>query len=125
MRAMFPLTILLAGLLVTTAPSAQDKQTSKGAAAGAASSSTFPRYDRVLAQLSTSTTARVATTPPSTLATTRAPSTASPLRTLIETAFQTSPWRDQMHLIRFTLRVSGRRRPSERVRGHFARVPGL
>src|SRR6185503_13919446 len=56
MRAMFPLTILLAGLLVTTAPSAQDKQTSKGAAAGAASSSTFPRYDRVLALETTSET---------------------------------------------------------------------
>jgi hypothetical protein len=59
MRAMFPLTILLAGLLVMTAPSAQHKQTSKGAAAqvsAAAGSSTFPRYNRVLALETTSET---------------------------------------------------------------------
>src|SRR5678816_452816 len=52
MHAMFSLRILLAGLVVVTAPpSAQDKQTSRGADAhlkAAAGSSTFPRYDRVL-----------------------------------------------------------------------------
>lgn len=57
MRALFPLTIFLAGLIVVTAlPSAQ---TSKAAAAqfqAAASTSTFPRYDRVLPLETTSET---------------------------------------------------------------------
>jgi hypothetical protein len=60
MHAMFPLTILLAGLVVvTTPPLTQDKQTSKVAAAqfkAAASSSTFPRHDRVLPLETTSET---------------------------------------------------------------------
>jgi len=58
MRAMFPLTTLLAGLLVVIAPP-QNKQSSKGDASQlqtAASSSTLPRYDRVLPIETTSET---------------------------------------------------------------------
>src|SRR4029077_18368737 len=60
MRAMFPLTMLLAGLVLMTAPpSAKDNQATRGAATqfqAAAGSSNVPRYDRVLPLETTSET---------------------------------------------------------------------
>src|SRR6266478_451769 len=60
MRLMFPLTMLVAGLvLVTDSPSAPDTQASNGAVTqfqAVANSQTFPRFDRVLLLESTSET---------------------------------------------------------------------